>query len=80
VPPLGLAAPATAHYSEQVHRPDPVTAPERASSGSPDPAAPAAGDFLLPDADEGDPHRPGDSVGVPPPVAALRPARLRTAA
>ncbi|SDT23589.1 hypothetical protein SAMN04488543_3398 [Friedmanniella luteola] len=61
-------------------RTDPAAAPERAVPEAADPAAPAVGGPLLPDADEGDAHRPGDSVGVPAPVAAPRPARPRTTA
>lgn len=67
---------------------DPVNRPEPAGStgsvdvlATSDPAAqPAAEGLPLPDADEGDAHRPGDSVGVRPLVPAAPAARSRTAA
>ena len=65
-----------------VNRPDPAGSTGCADvPGTPVAAAePATGSLSLPDADEGDAHRPGDSVGVRPLVPAALAARLRTAA
>lgn len=75
-----LADVPVAHYAGPVITTLPAPAAERSAAVAAAPPAPAVEGPLLPDADEGDAHRPGDSVGVPAPVAAARPARPRTTA